>query len=480
MRSSTYSPSDSSATKRAFFAFLTFAFWKNWFFRPCGGYDVLKLALPIVVSSGSVAAMELIDNMFLAWLDPQQMSGAFQSGNLLWALITFPTCVAAFSNTFVSQYEGSKSFSHIGRLVWQGVFFGLFCGVLFVAATPLIGRLFHTLTQSSEIANYSKTYWFYFSLGACATVGVEPLGAYFYGMGKSRTVMYVGLAAVLLNLCLDPILIFGINGKFRLGVAGAAIASAVAMQFKFILLLVLVLHHDRSGKRGVLRGFRFNLSEMKKLLVLGSESAVQETMENIFFAVFVLLMGWLGDNASEATSIAFCIDYLVLMTRAGLGIATQTLTGNQIGAQRFDLVKRSVYTSLAIGLVISCIFSALFLCVPERLLDLYDAKATAEFAPIRELTVHILRFVATYLFADTIIVVFLGALRGAGDAKIIAYLSPVLALITFAVMFVGVGRLNKGVYWCWGCLACYLYSNAIILFARFLYGKWRSIDLTSE
>ena len=174
MRSSTYSPLDSSATKRAFFEFLTFAFWKNWFFRPCGGFDVLKLALPIVVSSGSVAAMELIDNMFLARLDPQQMSAAFQSGNLLWALITFPTCVAAFSNTFVSQYEGSKSFRRIGRLVWQGVFFGIFCGVLFVAATPLVGRLFHTLTQSSEIANYSKTYWFYFSLGACAIVGVEP------------------------------------------------------------------------------------------------------------------------------------------------------------------------------------------------------------------------------------------------------------------------------------------------------------------
>ncbi len=424
--------------------------------------------------------MELIDNMFLAWLDPQQMGAAFQSGNLLWALITFPACIAAFSNTFVSQYEGSKSFHRIGRLVWQGVFFGIFCGVLFVAATPLIGRLFHTLTQSSEIANYSKTYWFYFSLGACAIVGVEPLGAYFYGMGKSRTVMFVGLVAVLLNLCLDPILIFGINGKFRLGVAGAAIASAVAMQFKFLLLLVLVLRQDKSGKRGVLSGFRFDFSEMKKLLALGSESAVQETVENIFFAVFILLMGWLGDNANEATSIVFCLDYLVLMLRVGLGIATQTLTGNQIGAQRFDLVKRSVYTSLALGLVVSGIFSALFLCVPDRILDLYDSNAKENFESIRELTVRLLRFVATYLLADTFIVVFLGALRGAGDAKIIACLSPVLAVITFTVMVLGVGRLNKGVDWCWGCLACYLYSNAIILFARFLYGKWRSIDLTSE
>ena len=108
----------------------------EWFKRPCGGFEVFRVGLPIVVSSTTFALMHFADRLFLTWYDQRAMSAAFQAGMLMWLLTTFPTAISSFTNSFVSQYNGAKQYEKIGENVWQGVYFGLAAGLLFVASSP--------------------------------------------------------------------------------------------------------------------------------------------------------------------------------------------------------------------------------------------------------------------------------------------------------------------------------------------------------
>ena len=102
--------------------------------------------------------------------------------------------------------------------------------------------------------------------------------------------MTVGLIAVALNVVLDPIMIFGLLGCPRMGVSGAALASAISIWVKFLIYLVLTIRDVDARECGVFEGFKLSLSETGRLLKFGSMSAIQVTLENSLFTVFILTL----------------------------------------------------------------------------------------------------------------------------------------------------------------------------------------------
>lgn len=450
---------------------------REWFTRPCGGREILRLALPIVVSSGTIALMNTADRIYLSWFDPVSMNAAFQSGNLIWALITFPTELAAFANAFVAQYHGAEQKERIGALVWQGVFLGLLFGLLFLAATPLVGPFFRALGTPRDVALLEQSYWFYFCVGAAAAIGHEPLASFYSGQREMKVVMKLGIATVALNMILDPLLIFGVGGYCRLGLNGAALASALSLWFKFFVYLALVYRRDKSGVYGFRKRCRLDWPEMKRLLRFGSMSGYQGTIENAFFSFFVLLMGWFGETASEATAICFNLNFLMLVPIFGMGVATTTAVGNQVGAGRVDLASRAAYTSATLACAFAAVFVIAFLVAPNLFLDMYMSGTPEKYAEVRPLAVNLLRIVAIYLFADTLNAIFTSALRGAGDTRFIMWATTLVVIPILAAIFGGVFLFGRGVYWCWILQTSYLFVNGAIFITRFVMGCWKDKSL---
>ncbi len=459
-------------------SFFSRAFWREFYYRPCGAREVLRLALPIVVSAGTVALMNSADRVYLSWYDPTAMNAAFQSGCLLWALITFPTAIAAYVNAFVAQYYGARQNGRIGTIVWQGVFFGFVFGLLFLAATPLVGPTFRALGATYSDSVLEQEYWFYFCLGACASIGHEPLSAFFSGRGEMKTVMVMGISAVVLNMVLDPLLIFGIGGHFRMGLAGAALASALSLWFKFLVYAWLVWKRDRENEFCFRRGWSLNWSEMKRLLRYGSMSGVQGTIENSFFTAFILIMGYFGETESAATAIAFNLNFLMLIPIFGMGIATTTMVGNQVGAQNMKLASRAAYTTVTLACAFASLFVIAFLTVPDFFLDIYMGRTPEKFVEIRPLARNLLQIVAVYLLADTVNAIFAAALRGAADTRFIMIATLSVSIPILAITFIGVRFFGMRVYWCWGWQTSYLFISGAVFCARFMLGKWKGKSLT--
>lgn len=450
---------------------------RTWFTRPCGGREILRLALPIVISSGTIALMNTADRIFLSWYDPTAMNAAFQSGTLIWALITFPTELAAFANAFVAQYFGADRKDKIGPLIWQGVFLGFLFGLLFLAATPLVGPFFRALGTPREVSLMEQSYWFYFCIGAAASIAHEPLAAFYSGQREMKVVMKLGIATVLMNVVLDPLLIFGIGGYCRMGLNGAALASALSLWFKFFVYLALVYRRDKTGIYCFRQGCRFSWRKMKMLLKHGSMSGVQGTIENAFFSFFVLLMGWFGETASEATAICFNLNFLMLIPIFGIGIATTTIVGNQVGAGRVDLASRAAYTAATLACCFTGVFVIAFIVTPNLFLDMYMGGSPEKYVEVRPLAINLLRIVAIYLFADTLNAIFTAALRGAGDTRFIMWATTIVVIPLLAAIFGGVFLFDRGIYWCWILQTSYLFVNGAVFVTRFALGRWKNKSL---
>lgn len=459
------------------YTIFTQTFWREWYRRPCGVREALVLAIPIMLSMCSASIMTLTDRLCLSWYSLFEMNAAFQAGCLYWTLIVFPTGICNFVNTFVAQYNGANEKEKIGVFVWQGVFIGFIFGLLLFALTPAISPLFIACGVDEATSILAQKYWFYVTMGAGASIALESFVSFFNGIYKTKIVMWTTLLGFAINVVLDPVLIFGVGGHLRLGIAGAAIATSIALWVKFFVFLTYFLKESKDDVYGIRKGFRASWSTVKRLLGLGSMSGFQMTIEHVFYLMLVLVMARFGTAASASTAIAYNLNGFLYMPAIGLALATAALVGNQIGANKPELAIRAIKTTTTLGLGFSCLLGLIFIIAPQPFVDLYALGNKEGFDAIRPLAINIIRIVGIYLVADTTNLIFSAALRGAGDARFIMLSTSSVVALTLVALFGGVRWLNLGVYWCWWVMTGYLVVNSVVFVLRIRQGKWRKRQL---
>lgn len=453
--------------------------FRSWWSSAGGGREVVWLALPMIISSGSMAFMQFADRVFLTWYDPQAMGAAFSAGQFFWLLVSFPFSVTAYAGAFVSQYNGAKRYDKIGAIVWQGLFFGLALTPLLFAMSPLFERLFLAFNHQPETVAMERTYLWHLFWGFGAVIGNESLSAFFSGRKRMLTVMIVNIMAVMTNILLDYLMIFGVGPFEELGLAGAAIATSISQWLRLAIFLVLMFGTDfaRRGRYGVLRGCRPAPKLFGRLFYYGGMGGLQLLLEAGSLAVFVLLLGMISETATASTAIAFNLNGLSFLPVHGTGVAVITLVGNYLGEERPFLARRATLSALAFGTFFTGIFMLLYLCFPNQLLSVYAWNDPEAFKPLRKMTTVLLRFVAVYLFFDTLNIIFCSAIKGAGDTRFVMILSLVTALLLVLPAWLGVRYGGLGVYWCWSVMTGSIFFSGVLYAIRFFDGKWMKMRL---
>ncbi len=109
----------------------------SWWSRPAGGREVLRVSLPLVVSSLSWTIMTFVDRVMLNWVSSTAMSAAFTSSAAWFAMLSLPLGVCSYTNTFVAQYDGSGQQRRIGLVFWQAVWVALGFAPFVLLAIPI-------------------------------------------------------------------------------------------------------------------------------------------------------------------------------------------------------------------------------------------------------------------------------------------------------------------------------------------------------
>jgi multidrug resistance protein, MATE family len=451
----------------------------GWWSRPCGGRDVLRIAVPLIVSTGAWTVMNFTDRMFLLWHSEASMAAALPAGMLHFAMVCFPLGVASYVNTFVAQYHGAGRPRRIGPAVWQGIRFGLYCFPLFLAMIPLSPWIFKAAGHETGLASLEALYFQTALFGTGAEIMAASMAAFFTGRGVTWVVMVVDSSASALNIVLDYAWIFGHWGFPELGIEGAAWATVVSLWSRVVIYGALMLLPRFQKRYRTWRGRRFNAPLFRRLLRYGGPSGLQMFVEIAGFTLFLLLVGNLGENAMAATTLAFNVNCLAFVPTLGLGMALSVIVGQQLGQNNPKLAARATWTSLCMALVYMGSMALVYVLLPNLLLKGHElglsAGKLAEFDELRHTTVILLRFVAAYCLFDAMCVVFTGTLKGAGDTRFIMIVSLVLTPMPVAAAWAGIHFFDLGLIWCWIVITLWICTSGIIYLTRYLQGRWRHI-----
>ncbi|MDP6037534.1 MAG: MATE family efflux transporter, partial [Candidatus Latescibacteria bacterium] len=307
-----------------------------------GGYkDVLKIAGPLILSMGSWSILHFIDRMFLAWYSSEALAASMPASMLSFAFGSFFLGTAGYVNTFVAQYYGAKRFERVGAAVWQGIYFSAISGILMVFLVPLAEPMFVLAGHDSEVRALEVVYFRILITWIWAVFLMSTISTFFSGRGDTWTVMWVNVTAVLINIVLDYVWVFGYWGFPEWGIRGAAWATVVAEVFGCLVFFVLMLRKKFRVRYHTLNGWRFNWTLFKRLLRFGMPNGFQFMIEIFAFTLFILLVGRLGRVELAAATVTFNINTLAFVPMLGVGIAVSTLVGQYLGEDRPDPAERS-------------------------------------------------------------------------------------------------------------------------------------------
>jgi MATE family multidrug resistance protein len=448
----------------------------TWWTRPCGGKDVLQIALPLIISTGSWSILNFFDRMFLLWHSTQEMAAAMPAGIFHFLVICGPLGLAMYTSTFVAQYKGANQPARMGATVWHGARIGLYATPIFLATIPLAPFVFQWAKHDPDIIAYEVLYYQVLTFGAGANVAGAALSAFYIGRGDTRVVMVVSVATNLFNVLLDYTLIFGKFGLPELGIEGAAWATVIALWFRLAAYGWLFLQRENRKAYALGTGRRLDFSLARRMAYYGGPQAMQLLINVSAFSIFILLVGSLGKEAMAATTIAFNVDALAFVPMIGLGMAVSTLVGQKLGSDDAELAARATWTAFVIALVYMGALAVFYLSIPDVFLAGYKAGTSeVNFKVLRDTVVVLLRFVAIYAVFDAMNVIFSNAIKGAGDTRFVLIVSIVTSPMPVLIAWIGLDRFGAGLLFCWCVITGWVWMLGTIYLLRFLRGKWREM-----
>jgi MATE family multidrug resistance protein len=445
------------------------SFWS----RPAGMREALFTAVPLMISSLSWTVMNFIDRLFLLKYSPEQLGASLPAGILSFASIAFPLGIASYVSTFVAQYFGANRHRQIGPIVWQAVWIGIVATPLALAVLPISPWVFSKM-ERPELAGPAVDYFFTLSFSGGAIVLAGALSGFFNGLGRVWTVMIVDTIAAAINVLLDYAWIFGKWGFPEAGIIGAGWATTSALWCKVLIYFVLFLRAKNRREFGTLSGWRPDLSQLRRLSAFGFAGGSQMALEVAAFGTFTLLVGKLGSEALSATSIAFNVNNFAFMPVWGIGIAASTMVGRRLGEDRPQLAERSTWSCLWLAMLYMAVLCVLYGGFPHWVLAGH-AKDIAKLPGLRETTITLLLFVASFNLFDAANIIFAGALKGAGDVLFVMIASVGIALAGVTTTWIGIEYYGGGLYWCWWVLTAWVVALSAAFLVRFRRGRWKAM-----
>ena len=181
----------------------------SWWSRPGGGWEVMRVSAPLVVSALSWTIMTFIDRVMLNWVSGAAMAAAFTSSAAWFAMLSLPLGVCSYTNTFIAQYDGADQPQRIGQVFWQANWIAVGFAPFVLLAIPLAPSLFALAGHSAEATRLEVTFFQILCIGAPALILAQSGSAFYSGRGRTWVVMLVDATAAALNLALDYCWIFG-------------------------------------------------------------------------------------------------------------------------------------------------------------------------------------------------------------------------------------------------------------------------------
>lgn len=369
---------------------------------------LLSMAIPMVISMLAQALYNVVDTMFVSKLGQDALTAlslAFPVQNLL---IAVGVGTGVGTNAFLSRSLGEKNFDKANKIANNGIFLSL-ASALVVMLMGLFAEPYFTSFGSSKAVIKQGTEYLgicmFFSFGLFGQIMYEKL---LQSTGKTACSMAVQLSGALINIILDPIMIYGYFGMPAMGVRGAAIATVTGQIIALLLGIVINRRFNREIALSIKGILKPEKDIIKRIYAVGIPSICMASIGSVMTVCMNQIMR-IFDSATAATGqavfgIYFKLQSFIFMPIFGLNNGMVPIVAYNYGAKKKSRIKNTIRLSIIYACGVMVIGFLLFQIMPEQLLRIFDTGKD-DMKDILKIGVPMMRYISvSFLLAGYCIV----------------------------------------------------------------------------
>ena len=434
--------------------------------------ELLRLALPMVVSQGTFAVMIFTDRYFMSQIDPTHMAAALGGGVASFFSFCFFVGLFSYANALAAQYLGAGEKDKCPKVVTQGIVMVLMSAPFLTLITFLVAGVFEAMEHAPAQVALERTYYLILMSGVLVTLAKACISSYFAGIGRTYVVMICDVFGLLINVPLCYIMVFGKLGFPAMGIVGAGVSTVVASLLALLLFIAFYFRREHRESFSVMRSFRLDMKILRRFWRLGFPSGLEMFLNVAAFNLFLLMFQSYGIAEGAGAAIVFNWDILSFVPMIGLHLGIISLIGRFVGARDLARANEVMVAGFVIGLAYSALLAILYITFRYPLVEVF-APPSGDFTAIRELSAFMMIGLSSYVMADAVILVSSGILRGAGDTRWLMVTSVSLhwAMLVAQFFIIRVFELSPKVSWL--AFVAMILAIALVYALRLKSGRWR-------
>jgi len=455
--------------------------------------EVVRLAVPTVLSTISVTVMQFVDGWMVSTVSKEALSAQFIGGISAFVPVCFFMGLLSCVSTFASQNLGAGRPERSSVYGWHGLWVAWAAAgllALLIVPAPQVMALFG---HEAHVTALETKYFRILLSGALFCLSARALAAWFVGVHRPGINLVAGVIANVVNVVGNYVLIFGKFGFPELGLVGAGIATVIGFAVEATIFGAVFVAGVAGPQFQVRRQCCFRWSAVRDLLRIGSPAGIMFSGDILMWTIFMgRILGGFGTAHLAAAAILNRYWHLCFMPAIGVSVAVTAIVGRYCGAGRPHLAWRRAHAGFILVEVYMVGMGVAIWLLRHTLVGIFNGQSLAlDWASLvylsGEVADPLVQSIATRAALvilvcqafDAMNVIFIGSLRGAGDT-----LWPGVVQLTLCYGL-GLGgswlvaslRPEWGSFGPWGAVTVYIAVLGLVMWGRFLRGKWRSMQI---
>lgn len=373
---------------------------------------LMSMAVPMMLSMLIQSMYNIVDSIYVSRIGTDALTAVSLAYPLQNLVISVAVGIGVGISSAIAIYRGAGKQESADRAATLGIGLTVLHCVLFVIFGILATRPFLSMfTKNEAVVDLACDYTYIvlcLSFGCLLQVAFEKI---FQGIGEMKITMILLATGAVINIILDPILIFGLLGCPAMGVKGAAYATVIGQIVAF-LLYVVVYRRRKFAVRIHPKYLKMDKKIIGQIYSVGIPSSIMLMLPSVLVSILNRILGSFSDVYVAVLGVYFKLQTFIYMPANGIVQGMRPLIGFNYGAGEKERVKKIIRYSLLSAGCIMIVGTILSLAVPEQIFAMFDAEESLLKAGVLSLRIISLGFIVS-----TIGVIYAGVFEAVGEGK---------------------------------------------------------------
>ncbi|MGP1617482.1 MATE family efflux transporter [Peptostreptococcus stomatis] len=405
---------------------------------------ILTMSAPIVVSMMVQSLYNVVDSIFVAQISEEAITAVSMAFPFQQLMMSVGIGTAIGVNSLLARNLGAKKFSQVNKIANNGLLLAFFSFIaFFLVGLFLSDKLIGIQTDNPDILAHGPVYLRICLMGSFGIFTHLMFERLLQATGKTMYTMIAQIAGALMNIILDPIMIFGWLGLPAMGLAGAALATVISQHIGVLVAAYLCISKEEYIKIG----FKYMKPESKiirNIYAVGIPSIIMISISSVTIFSFNQILAKFSITAVALLGIYFKLQSFIFMPVFGLNNGIIPIVGYNYGANDKERMKEAIFLGMRYAVIIMLIGTMIMMVFPDQLLAMFNASD--QMLGIARVAFRIIS--ASFVFA-AISIISIGVFQAIGRgtlSMVISIIRQLVVLIPLAYLFSLTGNLDR-VWW---------------------------------